>query len=50
MWGGGVTDQRAPVGVEVSDPESWNELSQRNDQEVEIQEKPELLKQNLFIK
>ena len=45
-----TTNQRAPVGVEVSNPESWYQLSEGNHKKVEIQEKPELLKQNLCVK
>ena len=48
--GRGTTNQRAPVGVEVSNPESWYQLSEGNHKKVEIQEKPELLKQNLCVK
>ena len=37
------TDQWSPVGVEVANPESWDELSESYHQEVEVEEKPELL-------
>ena len=42
-----LSDQWSPVGVQVANPKSWDELSESNHQKVEVQKKPELLEQNL---
>lgn len=41
------TYQRGPVSVQVSYSESRHELSEGNNEKIEIQEKLELLKENL---
>ena len=41
------THQGSPVGVQVSYPDLWYKLGQSHHQEIQVQEKLKLLKQNL---
>ena len=42
-----ATYQWSPCGVQVPDPYLWNELGAGHDEEVEVEEELELLKQHL---
>ena len=45
-----TTHQWCPVGVEVTNPQSWDELGECYDQEIQVDEELELLIQHLHTR